>query len=105
MTAVVAMLALGASSWLLRVLFVALVPPERLPTSFSAALQHLPPAVMAALVAVSVIHLTRGDSAAAAASVVLAVVLVGVVVKRTGSMPLGIAVGLGAAVLLDVVLV
>ena len=53
MNALVAMVALAAICWVFRVLFIVFVPAERLPARFREALEHLAPAVLAALVAVT----------------------------------------------------
>jgi branched-subunit amino acid transport protein len=48
-----ALLAFGvgaAATWLFRVLFIALVPADKLPTTVRQALPHIGPAVMAALI-------------------------------------------------------
>ncbi len=52
MTGFGTMLLIAAASWLLRAGFVVLVPASRMPAQVRAALEHLPPSVLAALVAV-----------------------------------------------------
>ena len=104
MTAVLAMVVLGAACWLVRVALIVLVPAERLPSRVSGSLQYLAPAVMAALVAVEVTELTRQDDPATTAYVVLTVLLVGVAVRRTSAMSVGIAIALASALVLDLVL-
>jgi branched-subunit amino acid transport protein len=105
MTAVLAMVALGAVCWVMRALFIVLVPAEVLPSSVREALTHLAPAVLAALVATELVGAADGLDAARTAVLLVAVVLAGLAVRLTGSGGLAIAIGLGAAVLLDVVLV
>ena len=53
MTEIVAVVALGAVSWVFRIFFVLVVPPRHLPARTSRALDFLAPAVLAALAAVS----------------------------------------------------
>ena len=54
-----AMLILGAVCWVFRILLIALVPAERLPTTVRQSLGHLPPAVLGALVAVDAAAASR----------------------------------------------
>jgi branched-subunit amino acid transport protein len=105
MTALLAMVCLGLASWVLRSLFIVLVPAERLPAAVRSALAHLPPAVLAALVSVEVAGALGGLDLVRAAFVLTALVVAGVVVRLTRSMGLGVAIGLVAALLLDLVLV
>ena len=51
----VAMLVLGAVCWLFRILFIVVIPAERLPEGVRDGLAHLAPSVMAALVAVELV--------------------------------------------------
>ena len=53
MTEIVAVVALGAVSWVFRAFFVVLVPTRHLPSRISRGLDFLPPAVLAAIAAVS----------------------------------------------------
>jgi branched-subunit amino acid transport protein len=103
MTAVIAMVALAAVCWLFRVTFVVLVPAERLPARVREALGHLAPAVLAAMVAVEADAASRGDGPAIAALVLGSVLVIGVVVHRTRSLVLAIALGAVATLLIDVV--
>src|SRR3954462_5317240 len=52
MTELVVLLALGAVSWVFRILFVLLVPATALPARVRRGLDHLAPAVLAGLAAV-----------------------------------------------------
>ena len=57
MTALLAMLILGAVSWVFRIAFITLLPAERLPARVQTALDHLAPAVLASIVAVELVTL------------------------------------------------
>ena len=96
-----AMLLLAAVCLVFRVLFVVLVPPERLPQSAHRALAHLPPVVLAALVAVEAQALTAGATPATAAYLLGAIVLIGVIAHRTHSLLLAITVSAVACLVLD----
>ena len=78
MTTIIAMLVLALACWLLRVLFIAFVPAEALPCRFRAALDHLAPAVLAALIAVEIDSATREGSAQVVALVLATVVAIAV---------------------------
>lgn len=99
-----ALVALAASCWLFRVLFIVLVPAERLPPAAHRALGHLAPAVLAALVTVETDAAVRGADLLGGGFVVAALLLVALVVRRTRSLTWAIGVALAAAVLLDLVL-
>jgi len=102
---VVAMGLLAAACWLLRIGFIVLVPADRLPARVRAALGHLPPAVLAALVAVETDSAMRGDDALVAVLVLVSVMAIALAVRLTGSLLLGVAIGLAAALLIDLVVV
>jgi branched-subunit amino acid transport protein len=105
MTGLVAMVLLAVASYVLRVLFVLLVPAEKLPGAIRDALGHLPPAVLGALVSVEVAGAVRGLDLAAAAFLLATLLTAGVAVRLTGSMGLGVSIGLVGALLIDLVLV
>jgi len=105
MTSALAMVVLAAVCWLLRVLLIVLVPAERLPARVRDGLGHLPPAVLAAMVAVETHAATRGGSPGTAALVLGAVLVIALAVRLTGSLALAVSLGLGAALLIDLVLV
>ncbi len=105
MTATLAMLGLGAACWVMRSLFILLVPAERLPAAVRDALQYLAPAVLAALVASELTDGAQGLALGGAVVLVGSMALAAVLVRLTGSLGLSVATGLGAAILLDVVLV
>jgi branched-subunit amino acid transport protein len=103
-TAVAAMVALGLICWVLRLLFIVVVPAERLPARVREALGHVAPAVLAALVAVDATSTARGGGPSVVAAVVATLLVVAAVVRRTGSLSLAVGISLAAALLLDLVL-
>jgi branched-subunit amino acid transport protein len=105
MTSLLAMLVLAVASWLLRALFIVLVPAERLPARLRESLTHLAPAVLAALVTVEVAGAAHGLAVVEVMLMLGAVALAAIAVRLTGSLGLAVAIGLGAAVLLDLVVV
>ena len=105
MTAILAMLLLGGACWLLRVSLIVVIPAHRLPALLQRALAHLPPSVLAALVAVETQSAAATGAAPGTAYVVGAVLVMGLVSWRTRSLLWTVSVGAAAAVLLDLVLV
>jgi branched-subunit amino acid transport protein len=102
-TALTAMLTLALVCWVFRILLIVIVPAQRLPRRALEGLRHLAPAVLAALVAVETDAAGRGDDLRTAGLVLGTVVLIMLAVRLTGSLLLAIAIGLGAALLLDLV--
>jgi branched-subunit amino acid transport protein len=98
------MLLLGAVCWIFRIMLIALVPADRLPRTVRQALGQLAPAVLAALVAVDADAATRGSDALTAVLVVGSLVMAGLAVRLTGSLLLGIGVGIGAALVIDLLI-
>jgi branched-subunit amino acid transport protein len=101
MTALVAMLALAVACWVMRILLIVLVPAERLPERLRDALGHLAPAVLAALVAVETDDAAHGSDPLVAVLVVGSLAIAGLAVRLTRSLLLGIAIGAGAALAID----
>jgi branched-subunit amino acid transport protein len=101
MNTLLVMAALAAVCWVFRIAFIVLVPAERLPAGVRRGLGHLAPAVLAALVAVELLELleTTKDSSPLA----IWLVLVAVVVKLTRNMTVAVALALGAALAIDLV--
>ncbi len=104
MTAFVAALLLALVCWVSRVLLVAVIPADRLPGWVQDSLQHLAPAVMASLVAVSLVGTLRGTDVGPALLILAGVGVAFVVVRRTRSVSLSVAVGVVTALLVDLVL-
>ena len=105
MTALATLLLLGLACWALKVLFVAVVPGDRLPRGIRNALEHLPPAVLAAIVASTATATLRGDAAPQAVVAVLALLVVGIVHRGTGRLVLAIGIACATVAFLDLVLV
>ncbi len=104
-TALVAMAGLAFASWLMRALFIVMIPAERLPQALRDALTHLAPAVLAALVTVEVAGAVNGLDTPRAALLIGSVLLAGIAVRLTGSLGLAVGIGAATALLLDLVLV
>jgi branched-subunit amino acid transport protein len=100
----IATLVLAATCWVFRVLFVLVVPADRLPAGARRALTGLAPAVLAALVAVETDAAARGGSPLVSGYVLASVVLVGAVAMWRRSLLWSIAVAATACLLLDLVL-
>ena len=81
MTALIALLALAAVSWLYRVMFTAVVDGDRLPAGLRARMDAVGPAAFAALVASKVAGTPTGELL----PVVAAIVAAGVTARRTGN--------------------
>ena len=95
MTALLASAGAVLVTWLLRVLFITLVPAGHLPAVVQRALPHVGPAVLAAVVAAALLGGRGGadvGSLAGAAAVCL-------VAWRSGSILLATAAGLGVVTL------
>lgn len=100
MTAVLTLTAAGLATWVLRVLFVTVVPARRLPAAVHRGLDHAAPAVLAALVATALVG-DAGPLALVTPSPMLIALVVGGAVAVVTRRPLaGIAAALaGFAVL------
>jgi branched-subunit amino acid transport protein len=103
MSALEAVLALAAVCWAYRVMFIVIVPADRLPAQARRALGHLAPAVLAALIAVEVSHATVGSEPLVALLVLASVAAIALVVRVTRSMALAVSLGLVAALVIDLV--
>jgi branched-subunit amino acid transport protein len=100
-TTMAAMLLLGAICWLFRILFIVVVPAERLPEGVRDGLGHLAPSVMAALVAVELVGMTSRSSPPASALVLVTALVVGALVRATGSLILAIGAAAAAVAVID----
>jgi branched-subunit amino acid transport protein len=105
MTGLVAVVLLAAASWLVRLSFIVLVPAHRLPRRFTAALRHVSPAMLAALVSVQTVGVMRGESATSGLAVLGCLAAIAAVARRRPSLTVSAGLGIAAVVLLDVVLV
>lgn len=104
MTGLLSMLALGAVCWVFRIAFIKLVPAERLPGSLQASLEQLAPAVLAAIVAVEIVGLVHHASPGNALQLLAAVAVIGLVARRTRSISIVCALGVGLVLILDLAL-
>lgn len=89
--------AAGLVSWLLRVLFITLVPASRLPARVRETLRHGAPAALAALIATG---LARPSAAAPVLPMLLALLAGAVVAWRTRRMLAATATAIAAFTLL-----
>jgi len=103
-TALALMALLALACWLLRVLFVLVVPAERLPVRLQHGLGQLAPAVLAALVVAELTGSVQDADPLAATVLVGSMVVAAVAVRITHSLGLAITVGLVGALVVDVLL-
>lgn len=102
MTAVIVLLLAAVTTWLLRVLFITLVPASLLPGRVRLALDDVAPAVMAALL---MTHLAHGQGLVGLVlSDVLAAMVAAAVAWRTRHLAATVVVGIVAAGLLRLLL-
>jgi branched-subunit amino acid transport protein len=90
--------AAGLVSWVLRVLFIVLVPAHRLPQGAHRALRHTGPAALAALVATGLAR--SGSGGGSPAALLLALLAAALVAHHTRSPLLATGAGVGAFALL-----
>jgi branched-subunit amino acid transport protein len=95
---------LAAVCWVFRVLFVILIPADRLPAGVWRTLTHLAPAVLAALVAAETDAAVTGASPLVGGYLIGSVLLVGLAAMLTRSLLVAITVSAAACLLLDLVL-
>ncbi len=95
MTATIVLLSAAVITWLLRIVFVAVVPAGRLPGRIHGALDDVAPAVMGAIV---VTHLAHGEGISGIALTDLgAIAASAIVALRTGNLAATVVVGVVAA--------
>ena len=99
------LLLLAAASWLIRLSFIVLIPARRLPKRVTAALGHTAPAVLAALVSVETVAGLGHDDGVVQLAVVASLLAIAVVATRRANPALTAGLGMGAALLIDLVLV
>ncbi len=104
MKALTYLLLLAAVSWFLRAGFIVLLP-GRLPPRVRAALEHTAPAALAALVSVETFAAVQDDGAQVRLAVAGSLIAIALVAARRPNPALTTGMGLGAAVLVDLVLV
>ena len=96
---------LAAACWLVRLTFIVFVPAERLPARISAALGHVAPAVLSALVSVEVFDSVRGGTPAAGVATLGCMAAIAAVAYRRPSLTVTAGLGIAAVLLIDLVLV
>jgi branched-subunit amino acid transport protein len=96
MTAFLVLFAAGAVSWLLRVLFITLVPASRLPAGLRSALEHGGAAVPAALIATALAHQGGPAALVVPSPALLALVASGAVAWWTRQLAATVAAGVAA---------
>ena len=92
MTAFVYLAAAGVATWVLRILFIDLVPAGRLPARFRSALVDAGPAGMAALLATEFDHVQLSDTAALVPWIV-GVAIAALFAARTQNLAIVVAAG------------
>ena len=98
------MILLGLVSWVLRIVFVLLVPAERLPAAVRRGLDYLAPAALAAIAAVQFVTVTTGGDHTQLWGSLAAIGLVAVVAYVTRNLTAVVGVALVAIVVLDLVI-
>ena len=104
MAELLAMCLLGLISWVFRITFVLLVPPDRLPTEVRRGLDYLAPAVLAAIAAVEFVTVTTGGDSTDVWASLAAMGLVAVVAYATRNLTAVVGVALVAILVLDLVI-
>lgn len=94
---------LAAACWLLRLTFIVFVPAERLPGRITAALGHVAPAVLSALVCVELVAAVRHGSPAAGVATLGCVAAIAAVAYRRPSLTVTAGLGIAAVLLIDLV--
>jgi branched-subunit amino acid transport protein len=94
----------GAITWLLRVAFIDLLPPRRLPPVISRALEGVGPAAMAALIATELSHRIRETDPVGAGVSLAAVIVAGAVAWRTKKPTLTVGVAIASYWLIQTLL-
>jgi branched-subunit amino acid transport protein len=98
MSAALVLTGAGLVSWVLRVLFIVLVPARRLPPRVHRALPYTGPAALAALLATGLAR--SGSGGGSPPAVLLALLAAALVARRTRSLLLATGAGVGAFALL-----
>ena len=101
MIPLLAMVALGAVSWVLRIAFITLLPADRLPARLQNGLEYLAPAVLAAIVAAELVALARDAEPLDTMVLVAAGAAITAVAYRTRNLSIACALGAGVVIILD----
>jgi branched-subunit amino acid transport protein len=100
---VTAVLALGLACWMLRTMFVLMVPADRLPASVAQALQHLAPAVLASIIAVELTAVVDLADLTSTLQSVAVVLVAGAIAHLTLSMTWTVLAGVVAVLTVDLI--
>ena len=95
---------LAVGCWLLRVIFIVLIPGELLPPRVTSLLGQLAPAVLAALISVEITTAARGDNAGITVIGLACLTGIAIVARFRPSLTISAGLGLAAIALLDLVL-
>ena len=101
MTALLALLVLGAVSWVLRITFVTVLPADRLPARVRNGLEYLAPAVLASIIAVELMHLVHNADPVDLTLLLAGSTTIAWVAHRTRNISLACALGVAVVLLLD----
>jgi branched-subunit amino acid transport protein len=105
MNDLVVLLLLGLASWVMRVGLLVLLPASRLPAAVRASLDHLAPAVLAAILVLDLgDSVTAAPGGGSAIATLAAGGVIGIAAWRLRNTALVTVVALVAVVLLDVIL-
>lgn len=96
---------LAVVCWVLRVLLVAVLPADRLPTAVRESLQYLAPAVLASLVTVELVDAVRAATMLPWLLMLAGMALAALFVHRSGSLALAVGVGASVALVVDLLLI
>jgi branched-subunit amino acid transport protein len=105
MTGFVPILLVAVASLLMRQAFILFVPADRLPARVTSALDHLAPAVLAALVSVGTVEVFRTGGQPGGLASLIAVIAIAAVAYRRPSLTLSAGLGAAAVLAIDLVLV
>ncbi|MET9315864.1 AzlD domain-containing protein [Kribbella sp. NPDC003505] len=101
MTALLALLALGAISWVLRIIFITLVPADRLPARLRDGLEYLAPAVLSSIIAVELMRLVHDAESLDLTILLAGAATIGWVAHRTRNISLACGLGVAVVLILD----
>jgi branched-subunit amino acid transport protein len=96
-----AVVTLGLACWVLRTMFVLIVPADRLPITVAQALQHLAPAALSSIIAVELITVVDPSDPTSTLESVGVVLAAGAVATLTRSMTWTVLSGVVAVLAVD----
>jgi branched-subunit amino acid transport protein len=104
MSALTVMALLAVISWTFRIAFITAIHPDRLPTVFTQALEHLGPPVLAAIATVELVTVVRHGRLTENLTTAAAIALVALVAYRWRNLSVTVAAGLGAILIIDLLI-